>query len=90
MKTKNQTFADLQKFIYDFEKQSETSKGSITDIGSQFSNKFFQEFTSNQGIQFKLVLLYTPKRNDEVMRLNYTLMSSVRIILAAIRLPKTL
>ena len=80
MRTKGQTFDTFQRFIHQAERQSgKKLKHLRTDFGGEFANKAFEEYAP-----------YTPEQNGKAERLNYTLMSSVRSILAAMHLPKTL
>ena len=91
MRTKAQTFDTFQRFIRRAERQSgKKLKHLRTDFGGEFANQAFEEYTAKEGIQWEPSAPYTPEQNGKAERLNYTLMSSVRSILAAMHLPKTL
>ena len=91
MRTKSQTFDIFQKFIRQAERQSgKKLKHLRTDFGGEFANKAFEEYTSKEGVKWEPSAPYTPEQNGKAERLNYTLISSVRSILADMHLPKTL
>ena len=91
MRTKSQTFDIFQKFIRQAERQSgKKLKHLYTDFGGEFANQVFKEYTAKEGVKWEPSAPYTLKQNGIAKRLNYTLMSSVRSILSAMHLPKTL
>ncbi len=91
MKPKSQTFDIFQKFIRQAERQSgKKLKHLHTDFGGKFANKMFEEYTSKESVKWEPGATYTQEQNRKAERLNYTLMSSVRSILADMHLPKTL
>lgn len=90
MRTKSHTFDTFQRFIRQAERQSgKKLKHLRTDFG-EFANQAFEEYTAKDGVKWEPSAPYTPEHNGKSERLNYTLMSSVRSILSAMHLPKTL
>ena len=91
MRTKSQGFDTFQKFICQAERQSgKKLKHLRTDFGGEFANHAFEEYTSKEDVKWEPSAPYTPEQNGKAERLNYSLMSSVRSILSAMHLPKTL
>ncbi len=90
MRSKSQTFHIFQKFIRQEENQSgKKLKHLRTNFGEEFANKAFEKYTFKEGFKWHLSALYIQRQNEKSESLNYTLMSSVQFILAAIYLPKT-
>lgn len=65
-------------------------KHLLTDFGGEFVYQAFEEYSAKEGIKWEPSTPYTLKQNGKTERLNYTLMSLVCFILAAMHLPKTL
>ena len=91
MRTKGQAFDTFQRFICQVKRQSgKKLKHLYTKFGGEFANQAFEEYTAKEGIKWEPSTPYTPEQNGKAERLNYTLMSLVCSILAAMHLPKTL
>ncbi len=91
MRIKSQTFDTFHTLICPEERQSgKKLKHLSTNFGRKFANKPFEKYTSKEGIKWEPSRFYTLKENKEAERLNYTLISSVQSILAAIYSLKTL
>ncbi len=91
MRTKSRNFDKFQKFICQAECSSAKKlKHLRTDFRGKFANKAFEEYTSKEGVKWEPSAPYTQEQNKKAKHLNYTLMSSVRSILAALHLPKIL
>lgn len=91
MRIKGQAFDIFQRFICQAERQSgKKLKHLRTNFGGEFANQAFEEYTAKESIKKKSNTPHTSKQNRKVECLNYTLISSVCSILAAIHLPKTL
>ncbi len=90
-RTKSRTFDIFQKFIRQAERWSRKKlKHLRTDFGGEFANQAFEEYTSKEGVKWEPSAPYSQEQNRKAERLNYTLISSVRSILADIHLLKTL
>ena len=91
MQHKSQTFEKFLKFISWAENQSEKKlKRYWTDGGEEFDNEALKSWCLERGVQWEPSAPYTPEQNGKAERLNYTLMSSVRSIMASMKLPKSL
>ena len=85
MRIKSQALDTFSKFICQAECQSDKKlKHLRTDFGKKFANCIFEEYKSKEGVKLKMSAPYTPEQNEKAERLNYTLMSSIWTILAAI------
>ena len=90
-KTKDQTFECFKQFKTWIEKQTGNKvKRLRADGGGEYTGDKFQTFLKSEGIQWDPRSPYTPEQNGKAERQNYTLMVTVRSILKAKRLPKSL
>ena len=60
------------------------------DRGGEFNNEALKSWCLKCGVKWEPSASYTQEQNGKAERLNYTLMSSIRSIMAAMRLPKSL
>lgn len=60
------------------------------DGGGEYKTQRFEDWMKENHVKRRPSAPYTPEQNRKAERLNYTLMSSVRSILAAMKLPKSL
>ncbi len=91
MRHKSQAFEKFLEFISWAENQSgKKLKRYRTDGGGEFDNEALKNWCLEHGVQWEPSAPYTPEQNGKAERFNYTLMSSVRSIMAAMRLPKSL
>lgn len=90
IKTKGQAFDIFQRFICRAERQSgKKLKHLRIDFGKEFANQAFEAYIAKEGIKWELSAPYISEQNGKAERLNYTLISSVCSILAAMYLSKT-
>ncbi len=88
---KSQGFEKFLEFIYCAENQSgKKLKRYQTDRGGEFDNEALKNWCLEHGVQWEPSSPYTPEQNRKAERFNYTLMSSVCSIMAAMELPKSL
>lgn len=91
LKTKGQTFEYFRQFKVWIEKQTEKKiKQLRADGGGEYISDEFQNFLKKEGIQWDPRAPYTPEQNGKAEQQNYTLMVSVRSVLKAKKLPKSL
>ena len=91
MKLKSQAFEKAKEYIEWASQETGMQMGALhTDGGDEYDNEAFQDYLKKQHIRWKCSAPYTPEQNGKAERLNYTLMSSVRSILSAMKLPKGL
>lgn len=90
-KTKSQTFECFKQFKTCIEKQTgKKVKRLQADGGGEYTGGDFQTFLKAESIQWDPRSPYTPEQNGKAERQNYTLMVTVRSILKAKQLPKSL
>ena len=91
MRHKSQAFEKLFEFISWAENQSgKKLKRYCTDGGEEFDNEARKSWCLEREVQWEPSTSYTPKQNGKAERLNYTLISSVRLIMASMKQPKSL
>ncbi len=91
MRHKGQAFEKFLEFISWAENQSgDKLKRYRTDGGREIDNEALNNWCLVHGVQWEPSAPYTPEQNKKAERFNYTLMSLVRSIIAAMRLPKSL
>ena len=91
MKLKSQAFEKAKEYIEWTSQETGMQMGALhSDGGGEYDNEAFQDYLKKQHIRWKCSAPYTPEQNGKAERLNYTLMSSVRSILSAMKLPKGL
>ena len=91
MQHKSQAFENFVQFIFSVENQLRKKiKKYCTDGVKEFDNEALKSWCLKYRIQWEPSTPYTLEQNRKVKRLNYTLMSFVRSIMAVIKLPKSL
>ncbi len=91
MRNKSQAFEKFLEFIFWAENKSgKKLKRYHTNRGGEFNNKALKIWCSKRGVKWELSAPYTSEQNGKAERLNYTLISSVRSIMTAMKLLKLL
>ena len=90
MQNKRQAFENFLEFISWAENQlGKKLKSDRTDGEGEFNNLALKGWCLEHGVHWEPGAPYTAEQNGKAKRFNYTLMSSVRLIMAAMRLPKS-
>lgn len=93
LKRKSDLFKALKQFYAAVENQVINGDKVIflrSDNSGEYIDTDIQNWLKEKGIKWEPTAPYTPHQNPKVERLNYTLISAVRAILAYTRLPKLL
>jgi transposase InsO family protein len=82
LRHKSETFAKLQEFKAEAEKQSgKYVKVLRSDGGGEYSSKEYANFCKSQGVIMQTTSRCTPQQNGVVERKNQTIMNMARILL---------
>ena len=88
---KSQAFEKTKEYIESTSQETSMQIGALhTDGGGEYKSEAFQDYLKKHHIKWRPSAPYIPEQNGKAERLNYTLMSSVRSILSAMKLPKGL
>ena len=91
LKLKSDTFEKIKEHIdWASQRTGMQLKAFHSDGGEEYNNQQFQDWMKEHHVKWRPSAPYTPEQNEKVKRLNYTLMSSVCLILAAMKLSKSL
>ncbi len=91
MRHKSQAFEKFLEFVsWEKNQSGKKLRRYRTDRGRKFHDEALKNWCLEHGVGWEPSAPYTSEQNGKTERFNYTLMSSVRSIMAAMRLPKSL
>ena len=90
-KLKRQVFDKIKEHVKWASQETEMQlKGLYINGGGKYNNNNLKEWMKEYHVTWQLSAFYTPEQNGKAERLNLTLMNKVRLVLSAMKLPKTL